>query len=287
MKLKEFFYLIGFKPKARKFGYEIIDFDFGLSQTIKYARWLHPADRNKKIEKAECDELTKFIKPGDAAIDIGAHSGDSSIPMAIAAGPDGTVFSFEPNPYVFPILEKNANLNTELTNIVPLNYAATQHYGEFECQYGDSGYCNGGIHEGISKWKHGSAFKVNVKGVNVTDWIINNYPDRFPAIQFIKIDTEGHDLIVLKSLIKIIKSNKPYIKTEVNKHTPDTHRKEMFHLLNENGYSIHLVLSDDRLQGQLLNENDIRIKNHFDIFCIPSKQRQHKLRGKELPLTLE
>jgi len=36
------------------------------------------------------------LRPGDIAVDIGAHEGRHTLPMARAVGPSGSVFAFEP-----------------------------------------------------------------------------------------------------------------------------------------------------------------------------------------------
>ena len=51
--------------------------------------------------------------PGDAAIDIGAHTGDTALPVALAVGPQGAVFALEPNPFTYKVLIANAGLNRE------------------------------------------------------------------------------------------------------------------------------------------------------------------------------
>jgi FkbM family methyltransferase len=268
MKLREIIYLLGIKPKPKTFGYQIVDFHFEEGLDLQYAKWQHPADRNRTLVFDEIKELSRYLKKGDVAIDIGAHTGDSSIPLAVAVGTSGSVLAFEPNPYVFPILEKNASLNKAITNIIPLNFAATEEQGEFECQYGDEGYCNGGLHDGISKWKHGSAFSVVVKGVNVGSLLKESYPHLLGGLKFVKVDTEGHDYKVLRSIEGLLRICKPYIKTEINKHMPHTERREMFRFLHGLGYDIHLVNCDADLKGSLLNDSDHAIKRHFDVFCV-------------------
>lgn len=91
------------------------------------------------------DFFRQYSKSSGLAIDIGAHTGDTTVPMALAIGPKGTVLAFEPNPHVFRVLQKNSELNRSKTNIVPLCFAATDHDGEFEFNYSDASYCNGGF----------------------------------------------------------------------------------------------------------------------------------------------
>ena len=108
-----------------------------------------------------------FFSPGDVAIDIGAHSGDSTIPIALAVGKLGCVLALEPNRYVFAVLKKNSELNTAKTHIIPLMFAATPEDAEMEFQYSDSGFCNGGRFQGMSRWIHGHAFRLKVQGRNL------------------------------------------------------------------------------------------------------------------------
>ena len=55
---------------------------------------------------------------------------------------------------------------------------------------------------------------VEVSGVNVYDFILDNYKDELDKIKFIKTDTEGYDKEVLKTLAPLIKRNKPILMVE-------------------------------------------------------------------------
>jgi FkbM family methyltransferase len=120
--------------------------------------------------------------------------------MALAVGPSGAVLALEPNPYVFPVLEENSRLNSSKTHIVPLMFAATPEDAELDFEYSDSGFCNGGLHEGISRWKHGHAFTLRVRGRNLAAVLAREYADLLPRIRYIKVDAEGYDATVLSTL---------------------------------------------------------------------------------------
>ena len=137
MKFRELFYLIGLKPKLRQYGYRVDSFDYAPGETVEFANWLHPAARPKRVEAAQVAALAEFLKPGDTAIDIGSHIGDTTVPMALAAGPEGCVFGFEPNPVAFAVLEANAALNPGRMRIVPLPYAAGDAPGKLVFNYSD------------------------------------------------------------------------------------------------------------------------------------------------------
>src|SRR5579871_1997744 len=127
MKLKEFLYGIKLKPKpaAREYGYTVMDYDFTPEGHVQYAAWDHPKELPKQFDQGYVDVLREFLKPGDFAIDVGAHSGDTTLPMALAVGSSGGVFALEPNPHVYKVLAANAGLNREKARIYPLMFAAT------------------------------------------------------------------------------------------------------------------------------------------------------------------
>src|SRR5690349_23962264 len=145
LKAKEFIYLLGLKPKPKTFGYVVEAHDLRTDGRVEIARWLHPGAYRVSASGIQgvADQLRRFLRPGDVAIDIGAHTGDTTIPIALAVGPSGAVLALEPNPYVFPVLERNASLNPSKMRIVPLMFAAMRADGRYEFQYGEEGYCNG------------------------------------------------------------------------------------------------------------------------------------------------
>ncbi|MCA9258692.1 MAG: FkbM family methyltransferase, partial [Planctomycetales bacterium] len=128
-----------------EWGYDVRTFNLPRDGEVQYAQWLHPYETEKPMTQGEVDGLRNFIKPGDFAIDIGAHTGDTTVPMALAAGREGCVLGLEPNPYVFAVLEKNAALNRDQTHIEPRCFAATEQEGKFVFHYSDASFCNGGF----------------------------------------------------------------------------------------------------------------------------------------------
>ncbi|GHD48200.1 methyltransferase FkbM [Thalassobaculum fulvum] len=56
---------------------------------------------------AEIDLYQALLRPGDVALDIGANVGIFSIAMGLAVGPTGRVLAFEPQPSIFPLLQRN------------------------------------------------------------------------------------------------------------------------------------------------------------------------------------
>lgn len=269
MKFKELLRMAGIRERPVTYPYEVVTFELPLDGQVQYAQWLHPGESRKQILQEVVQELRKFISPGDVAVDIGAHTGDTAIPMALAAGAEGCVLALEPNRYVFPVLQKNAALNRAKGTIVPLMIAATPVAGEFEFEYTDSGFCNGGLHEGVSRWRHGHAFKLAVRGEHLPSYLAAHFPGLSARIRFLKVDAEGYDYQVLASLSSLIGSRKPFIKAEVFKLLNVEQRQRLYDLLVQLGYDVYTVESDVKYLGERLDRGDLMNRPHYDVFCLP------------------
>ncbi|MGH9681202.1 MAG: FkbM family methyltransferase [Candidatus Acidiferrales bacterium] len=269
MKLKELPYLLGLQPGPKTYGFKIKTFDLPDDGTIECAQWLHPKDLGTNITQAAVNALRKFLSPGDVALDIGAHSGDSSIPIALAVGKQGCVLAFEPNRYVFPVLKKNSELNADRTKIIPLMFAATPRDAELEFLYSDSGFCNGGRFEGMSRVRHGHTFRLKVEGRNLESLLTAQFPEFVPRIRYIKTDTEGYEAEVLESLGGLLPSLKPYLKVEVYGRLDDAQRRQLHRSIASLGYEIRKIVDDGDYFGETLAEGDMSRWRHYDIFCIP------------------
>ena len=220
------------------------------------------------MSQGSVDALRAFLREGDVAIDIGAHTGDTTVPMALAVGRKGRVFALEPNPYVFKVLAANAALNRSKTDIVPLMFAAMPDDGEFEFEYSDSGYCNGGFHHGISRWKHGHFSKLRVAGRNLHGYLRAEAADVLPRLRYIKIDTEGFDRSVVNSLKDLITATRPYLRAEIYKHLPGEERRGFHNDLRALGYRV-FKCEEDACRGPELGPDDLLQWPHFDIFAVP------------------
>jgi FkbM family methyltransferase len=209
------------------------------------------------------------LKPGDVAIDIGAHTGDSTIPIALAVGAAGCVIALEPNPLVFPVLDRNAGLNIDKARIIPLMFAATAESGEFDFGYSDAGFCNGGMHEGISRWRHGHMFKLRVHGHNLQRYLEKQYPDLMNRIRFIKVDTEGHDYRVLASLEGLLVAVKPVLKAEMFALLDGAGRERLFDFVTGLGYDVFITQNDADYPGRRLHRSELCARRHYDVFCVP------------------
>jgi FkbM family methyltransferase len=271
MKLKEFIYLLGLKPRPRTYGMEVQVHELPREGRIEVAQWLKPNAHPMRPTQDEVDRHREFLRPGDVAIDVGAHMGDTALPIALAVGATGAVFALEPNPYIYPVLERNAELNRDRTRIIPLKFAAMREEGDYEFQYGSPDFDNGGFHEGMSKWLHGSAFTVKVKGRNLTEYLRAHHADLLPRLRFIKVDAEGFDLAVLETLEPLLREFRPYLQVEVfsRKRSLPGYREQLIGFLLGHGYELRKVGRTPMAEWPVVTRANMDEWVNYDVFCTP------------------
>lgn len=271
MKLRAILEILGLRSPPKTYGHRIETFNLEREGPVRFAQWLHPKCRPMVIEQSQIDVLRQYIAPGDAVIDIGAHSGDTSVLFALAAGPGGRVFAVEPNRYVIPVLEANAILNSAAAPISVLPYAATKTAMSLVFNYSDAGFCNGGDLSSLGMMRGGHLYPLKVEGRNIPAELASAAPEWLGKIRFVKTDTEGNDQSVIESLGDLIRTARPYLLCEVYKRTSEAQRRSFHDLLSKDlGYRVFRSEPYTRLQAEELGVDDMMHAKHFDIFCVPS-----------------
>jgi FkbM family methyltransferase len=231
------------RKKARRvfqnFGYRIDSFQLKEEGKVDYANWLNPLLQPKKVTQEEVDFFKSIIRKDSLVIDIGANTGDLTVPIALATGNKGLVLALDPNTQVFAVLAANAKLNKEKTNIIPLQFAATETDGEFYFASSEATFSNGGLINDTNDSAHGKfKLKDKVRGVHLETYLRKHFAEWIPNISFIKVDTEGNDLSVLKTVENIIADYKPSVVAEVFPTLTKQERDDLFHFFSEKGYTI-------------------------------------------------
>jgi FkbM family methyltransferase len=276
MKLKSLIWTLGMKPRQQVYGTRRVDLELAQEGVVSYEKWCHPKDYFTPFDQILIDQLREFIQPGDSVIDIGAHCGDFTLPLALAAGPQGAVFAWEPNPFVYAVLEKNSQLNRRKTNIIPHNAAVSDVNGPIEFHYSDPGYCNGGEFKKLSRWRHGHPFRLTVTGHRLNEWLVQKYPERLSKIRFIKVDTEGNDLSVLQSIEAIIRQQRPTIHAEMFKQLTIEQRQAFFDFFDRLGYECHMTERGHGVEPKIrFDKSDVMRWEHFDFIAIPNKRASY------------
>lgn len=259
------------KRSLHEYGFQLKTFDLQREGKIEYAQWQHPYELPKSISQSMVNFFRNYSKSAGLAIDIGAHTGDTTVPMALAIGPKGTVLALEPNPHVFSILQKNSELNKSKTNIVPLCFAATDHDGEFEFNYSDASFCNGGFYQSLKNQKHGHKHVLKVTGKNLEAFLKAEYGKMLQDLCLVKIDAEGYDKEIIKNLKPLLEAYKPIIISECNMYLTPGERSELFEILESLDYSIKKLegFSDEVNPSSINNPSEMMNWQHFDLVAIP------------------
>lgn len=261
------------RKKARRitneYSYRTDTFELPQEGTIQFANWLNPLTSIKKITQSEVDFYKKFITPGDTVIDIGTNIGDTTVPMALAAGKTGLTLGFDPNPFVYKILEVNASLNPDKVNIQIFPYAITEKETDFIYSSSEASFANGGIQE-VNRGYHGKyQLPETIKGIRLTDFLFKNYQiGQLEKLSFIKVDAEGLDATILKSIKDIVEKYKPVVVAECFTRLTPAQRDDLFDTVALSGYKLYMFedFLDDTNIVPISNKKDMAIWKTFNLF---------------------
>lgn len=171
---------------------------------------------NNFFEFEYLELMSDFIKKGDVVLDIGANIGNHSLYYADILG--AQVHAFEGNPDVFPMLEENvSNSNVKIHKTL---LGKEKGYAEISQEH----------EHNIG----GTSFKTADTGFPVRT--LDSFVDEIKRIDFIKIDVEGFEALVLQGGGNIIMKNKPLIAVEI---LPDKY-DEVIEILKNMGYELML-----------------------------------------------
>lgn len=153
--------------------------------------------------------LQRLLPPDAVAIDVGANIGAITLPIARHLA-RGRVFAFEPTDYAFAKLQANIALNPELaTRITPIRsfVADTERAESGLTAYSSwptvasSAPALHPVHKGVAK-------ETRCGQVTLDGFVAAR---RLSALDFIKIDTDGHEFVVLKGAEQCLSQLRPLV----------------------------------------------------------------------------
>jgi FkbM family methyltransferase len=158
---------------------------------------------NNPHERGEVNFLNSIVVEGMKVIDIGANIGISSVTIATKIGGRGKLYSFEPLPQYFDILNKNISSNG-LENVEAYALAVTD-------QVARAPFYDKGLSSGI-------VFEEGAKKSEVPTTTIDGFVNeqKIQRIDLINMDCEGSELLVLKGAKETLRKNKVRIFCEIH-----------------------------------------------------------------------
>lgn len=204
----------------------------------------------------------QFLRAGDTAIDIGAHAGYHFTRLKDVVGPNGRVIGFEPLPEF-------------------ADHIIFRHGGDAEIiQKALSTAPGAGTFLYMANRPGESGFKERTytddRGTRQIQVTISTLDAELPDLtncQFIKVDTEGHELSALSGGTGLISRTRPVIAIEYGKPTYSLYghtRDSLWNWTADHGYQI----SD--LFGNIINEQSewhlVCDKSYWDYFLVPAEK---------------
>lgn len=156
----------------------------------------------------EMAALRKLLRPGDWVLDIGANVGHYAVACSRLVGPQGRVVAFEPVPDTFALLCSNC-MAIDDRNITLFNAAAsdrTASRGMSIPMYATGLRRSTEAHFSGDEETH----DVWVYSMAVDDL---SWPSR---VALVKIDTEGHEMTVLRGMTRILSRDRPHLIVEAS-----------------------------------------------------------------------
>jgi FkbM family methyltransferase len=163
--------------------------------------------------------LRDLIEPGSVCVDVGAAAGLYTLVMSQLAGPLGAVHSFEPLTFARPVWSKvlaarsaaNVQHHALALGAEPGTGVMSVPIGRFGAVTGRS-FLTGGSHDLGSNAEFPTHVSVDVP-VSTLDCMCSDAC--LTGLDFIKIDTEGAELQVLRGGERAIKEFRPVILVEI------------------------------------------------------------------------
>lgn len=201
--------------------------------------------RNNEVWEPHLHTIfNKFINKSSIVVECGCHIGSHTVKLASLCD---KLYGFEPMPVTYELLCNNMKLN-EIKNTVIYNKGVADKNGRTKYSWipstniGGSGLENNPM--GKPNWIDTTSENIEVELITIDSLNLNK-------LDFMKIDVEGYESLVIKGALETIKKCKPVIIMEVwaNHHgsVDMDFTKKTFQELLDVGYSVANVSGPDFL----------------------------------------
>lgn len=225
-------------------------------------------DKNENISRA-INLITKTnhtFDKNDLIIDIGAFDGETA-KLFSKAFPKTNIIAFEANPKIYQEAVKNC---IQKKNITIYNCAISDEEGNLSFNITNNNVSSSlnEINEAaVSNNEYGN--ELNVKNKTT---VKTNKLDRFTGdneILLIKIDTQGHEIQVLKGALQTLNRTR-FILIEMSNHNmyiKGSKYHEIDNFLRKNNFNLADIIVTYRKKGIIITEYDaIYVNNKYSLF---------------------
>ena len=177
-----------------------------------YARWLVKRSRGIRMpfdlvkdeiyDRQAFEIMNRVLLPESCCVDIGCHKGQF-LTEYMSCAPKGTHFAFEPIPYLYEQLCEN------FKSARVFNYALSDKTGETSFFVLPDKPALSGLNERETIHKELPREKITIQTERLDEVIPSEV-----KIDYIKIDVEGAEGLVISGALETIKRNKPFVVLE-------------------------------------------------------------------------
>jgi FkbM family methyltransferase len=191
-------------------------------------------------EVGEVRFMRSVLKPGDTAIDAGAHIGFFTLQMAAMVGPEGRVYAFEPYDANADLLERSIHENQFADRVDFRRSAVGAATGTATLTFPVETLNTGGAY----LLREGASPLVGNQKKAVPVVALDDLQIRRP-VRFVKMDVEGAEPLVMKGAAALLRTDRPVVLSEL--HPTQLERAsgisgdEFLTAMSALGYQAHLV----------------------------------------------
>jgi FkbM family methyltransferase len=164
-----------------------------------------------RYEDDEIRFVSECLKPGDTAIDVGAHVGFFTMQMAALVGPSGKIYAFEPYDQNAELLERSVSENHFSDRIVFQRAAAGATTGSATLSFPAETLNSGGAY----LLRNGDQPLAGNRTATVPLVALDDLPLKRP-VRFIKLDVEGAEPQVIRGAARVLKDDRPVVLSELH-----------------------------------------------------------------------
>jgi len=223
--------------------------EHGFGMTVRPGKMTGRSLYFKTYEPDLVNLLQRELEPGDTFVDIGAHVGFFSLVAATLIHDTGKIYSFEPLPENYDLLNRNLYQNS-------IEQAVTEDVLVGRKSGGGKLYLSpnnpGGGTPNYSEARGHAMFDPD-KYINKKVISADDYFEQESRIDFVKIDVQGGEFDVLKGMNRILSEQSPELVVEIHKHAlnnEDISPNVLFDFLTKLDYKPYAV-SDNKKQNRI------------------------------------
>jgi FkbM family methyltransferase len=221
-----------------------MELEFFFYDSTAFKRFL----RDNPHERGEVEFLESILEEGMNAIDIGGHTGITTVVIAKKIGESGTLYSFEPVQEYFNILNRNIYRNG-------LKNVKTRQLGVSD-RIGTTNFYKNNASSSIVPQAGIPSFQVDTTTI---DTFLKE--ENVERMDLINMDCEGSELFVLKGAERTLRRNKNKIKIFCEVHHSMLRDlgisvQDLVKYLQELGLQVHSVSLTDLSIGDNFEECD-------------------------------